>query len=67
MHDRHIGKAPPLHLFHTKLDSAWGEVHKPLLTVHGCSLILRSLPPPMWPGNEATMTVLVASCYTESF
>ena len=36
-----------------------------LLAVHGCSLILRPPPPPTWPGNEASMTLLVALCYTE--
>ena len=38
---------------------------QPLLAFHGCSLVLRPLPPPLWPGNEASMTLLVALCYTE--
>ena len=30
---------------------------QPLLAVHGCTLVLRSLPPPMCPGNEASMAL----------
>jgi len=30
-------------------------VHQSLLAVHGYSLVLRPLPPPTWPGNEASL------------
>ena len=30
--------------------------------VHGCSLVLRPLPPPTWPGNEASMVSLAGIC-----
>ena len=68
---QHIGKAPSLHLFHTTVRQCMGVFLKrttssqPLLAVHACSLILRPLPSPTWPGNEASMTLLVALCYTE--
>ena len=50
---QHISKAPSLHLFHS---TSW-TVH-----VHGCSLVLRPLPPPTWPGNEASMVSLAGIC-----
>ena len=37
-----------------------------LLAVHGCSLILRALPPPTWAGKEPSMTLLAALCYMET-
>ena len=61
----HIGEAPSLHLFHTTVGQCMGTTLQPLLAVHGCSLVLRSLPPPMWPENEASMILLVALCYME--
>ena len=58
-----IGKAPSLHLLHTargvflKRTTSFSNLY---LAVHGCSLIFRPLPFPMWPGNEASMTLLVS-------
>ena len=46
---KHIGKAPSLHLFHTAVRQCMGVFLKrtsslqPLLAVHGCSLVLKSL------------------------
>ena len=60
---QHIGKAPSLHLFHTTVRQCMGvflKCSQPLLAVHGCSLVLRPLPSPTWPGNKASMTLLVA-------
>ena len=68
---QYIGKAPSLHLFHTTVRQCMGVFLKrttssqSLLAVHGCSIVLRPLPPPSWPGNEASMTLLVALRYTE--
>ena len=65
---QYIGKAPSLHLFHTTVRQCMGVFLKrttssqPLLAVHGYSLVLRPLRPPMWSGNEASM---VALCYME--
>ena len=57
------------HLFHTTVRQCMGgflkRITSLLLAVHGCSLVLRPLPPPTWPGNEASMALLVALCYTE--
>ena len=67
---QHIGKAPSLHLFHTTVRQCMGIILKPttslqpLLAVHGCTLVLRPLPPPMWPGNKASI-LFVALCYME--
>ena len=47
---QHIGKATSLNLFTLHTTSS-----QSLLAVHGCSLVLRPLPPPTWPGNEASM------------
>ena len=61
---QHFGKAPSIHFLTLQLDSAWVKrttSSQPLLAVHGYSLILRPLPPPKWPGNEASMTLLVES------
>ena len=63
---QHISKAPFLHLLDTTVRQCMGTSSQHLLTVHGCSLVLRPLPPPMWPGKEASMTLLIALCYTES-
>ena len=63
---QHIGKAPSLHLFHTTVRQCMGvflKCSQPLLAVHGCSLVLRPLPSPTWPGNKASMTLLVALLY----
>ena len=70
---QHISKAPSLHLFHTTVRQCMEVFLKrttssqPLLAVHGCSLVLRPLPPPMWPGNEASMNFLVELCHPEPF
>jgi len=56
-----IGKAPSLHLFHTTVRQCRDVFLKRttssptfILAVHDCSLVLRPLPPPTWPGNEAS-------------
>ena len=62
---RNIGQAPSLHLFHTTLRQCMRSTTslQPLLAAHVCSLVLRSLPPPTWPGNEASMTQHL--CYSD--
>ena len=45
-----FAKPSSLH-FHTTVLVHGGLIK---LAVHGCSLILRPLPPPMWSGNEAS-------------
>ena len=68
---QHIGKAPCLHFFHTTVRQCVGVFLKrttssqPSLANRGCSLVLRPLPPHIWPGNEASMTLLVVLCYME--
>ena len=66
-----FAKLHPYIFFTLQLDSVWGIFLKcttssqPLLLVHACSLVLRPLPSSMWPGNEGSMTLLAALCYTE--
>ena len=65
---QHLGKAPSQHLFRTTVRQCMGVFLKnttssqPLLAIYGCSLATS----PAWPGNEASMTLLVALCYTST-
>ena len=68
---QHIGKAPSLHLFLTTVGQCMGlflnipQRSQPLLEVHGCTHMLRPLPSPTWPGNKASVTLLVVLRYME--
>ena len=46
-----IGRDSSLHVLHTTLIRAW-ECPTLILAFHGCSLVLRRLPPPTWPGTR---------------
>ena len=63
MHENKVGKAKSLHLFHTTVRHLPKMYHM-FTTFTGSSwlysLVLRPLPPPIWPGNEASMIQLYA-------
>ena len=51
-----LAKPPSPYIFFTlQVDSAWeSSITSHQLAFHGRSLVLRPLPPPTWPGNEAS-------------